>query len=398
MTIRLLAAGAIAALAVSACGHAGSSAVPAARTAVHSGPAGSTTTSGGGGGSAASAQRATMTISISIPAKKAVAAGTRATKTVSSGTAYVDVVLQSFNGEPQPADGPYSVLVPVSQLGSCYTGGRAHGRAAQSVSGCFTASVPAPVGNDVYAVGAVDSNMTLLDYAENVSVTVASGGSATLAATLDGVGSAVAGYTMLTDPNHTTLYRLQHGVDCPGYVVQYDAKAVCSFALDVADFSGDDMAAGNGVSSQGYLANVLALTVTDLTTQQPLNIGYDAVPPSATTPVQEIDFDPVNGVGLSGTVLNAGPMGTYNTVVHPDLSEIASNATDVIECKALLWPAPTTAFGANVLLPSTGPVTFTWDLSCQNVTVGANDPSGVAEGSVLQFCEPQESSLHVVVR
>jgi hypothetical protein len=398
MNIRLFAAGAIAALTVSACAHAGSSAVPTARAAVGAGAPGSTTTPGTGGGTAASAQRATMTISITVPAKKAAAAGTRAAKTVSSGTAYVDVVLQSYNGEPQPAGGPYDVLVPVSQLGSCYSGGRAHGRAAQSVSGCFTVSVPAPVGNDVYAVGAVDPNMVLLDYAENVGVTVGSGGSATLTATLDGVGGAVSGYTMLTDPNHTTQYRSQHGVDCPAYDVQFDAKAVCSFALDVADFSGDDMAVGNSVSSQGYLANALALTVTDLTTQQPLNIGYDAIGPSATTPAQEIDFDPVNTPGLSGTVMNAGPMGTYNTVVHPDLSEIAPNATDVIEFKAVLWPAPTTAFGSNVLLPSTTALTFTWDLSCKNVTVGANDPSGVAEGSVLQFCEPQESSLHVVVQ
>lgn len=339
-----------------------------------------------------------MSISIAIPAKKATAAGKRATKTVSSGTAYVDVVLQSFNGEPQPAGGPYSVLVPVSQLGACYTGGRAHGRAVQSVSGCFTVSVPAPVGNDVYAVGAVDSNMTLLDYVDNVPVTVGSGGSATLSATLNGVGSAVTGYTMLTDPDHTTQYRLQRGVDCPASDVQYDAKAACSFVLDVADYSGDDMAAGNSVSSQAHLANVLALTVTDLTTQQPLNVGYDALAPSATTPLQEIDFDPINAPGLSGTVLNAGPLSSYNTVVHPDLSEIASNSTDVVEFKAVLWPAPTTAFGANVLLPSIDPVTFTWDLSCKNVTVGASDPSGVAEGSVLQFCEPQESSLHVVVQ
>jgi hypothetical protein len=396
MNIRLLAACAVTALAVSACGRAGSSAVPAGRVAINPVSPVASNPPGAGSGSAASAQRATMSISISIPAKKTASAAKRAPKTVSSGTAYVDVVLQSFNGETQPVSGPYNVLVPVSQLGSCTTGGRAHARATESISGCFTVSVPAPVGSDVYAVGALDSSMTLLDYVENVSVTVANGSTATLAATLDGIGSSVIGYTMLADPLHTTQYRLQHGVDCPASHLQYDAKAVCSFVFDVGDSAGDDMAVGVGAGSQAYLANLLAFTVTDLTTQQPLSIGYDAFAPNAA--VQEIDFDPIAQAGLSGVTLNAGPLRTYNAAVHPDLSEIPANATDTIEFKAVLSPAPTTAFGPNVLLPSTIPVAFEWDLSCKNVTVGADDPSGVAEGSVLQFCEPQESSLHVVIQ
>jgi hypothetical protein len=398
MNIRLFAACAVTSLAVSACGRAGSSAVPAGRVAINPITPVASNPPGAGGGSAASAQRATMSISIVIPAKKPTSATKRAPKTVSSGTAYVDVVLQSFDGDPQPVSGPYSVLVPVSQLGSCSTGGRAHTRATESMSGCVSVSVPAPVGRDVYAVGALDSSMTLLDYVENVSVTVADVGTATLAATLDGVGSSVIGYTMLADPLHTTQYRLQHGVDCPANHLQYDAKAVCSFVFDVGDASGDDMAVGVAVGNQAYLANLLAFTVTDLTTQQPLSIGYDAFAPNAAAPVQEIDFDPIAQAGLSGATLNAGPLGTYNAAVHPDLSEIPANATDTIEFKAVLSPATTRAFGPNVLLPNTNPVAFEWDLSCKNVTVGADDPSGVAQGSVLQFCEPQESSLHVVIR
>ncbi len=175
---------------------------------------------GAGGGTAASAQRSTMTVSIAIPARKMTAGNKRATKTISPGTAYVDVVLQSLNGNSQPVDGPYSVLIPVSQLNGCYTGGRSHGRSVQALPVCSIATVPAPVGNDVYAIAALDSNMTLLDYAENVPVDVMSSGSAVLSASLDGVGSGIIGYSMLTDPSNTTTFRLQNLVDCPANAVQ----------------------------------------------------------------------------------------------------------------------------------------------------------------------------------
>jgi hypothetical protein len=395
MNIRFLAASALCALAASACGNSGSSSARAGAVPV---PA---ATSSPNPGTAASAQRSTMTISISIPAKTKTSSQRRRPKTVSSGTVYVDVVLQSLNGEPQPAGGPYSVLLPVSQLGACPThGGRGHSRAVQSTSGCFTVSVPAPVGNDVYAVGALDAGMTLLDYVENVPVTVGTSGTATLVATLDGVGAEVLGSTMLADPANMTAYRAQYGVDCPPSSVQYDAKAVCSFVFDVADGSGDDMAVGNAATSQAYLANALAFTATDLTTQLPLNIAYDTALPNGAAPVNEIDFDPANPQGgqVTGVTLNAGRLGRYNAVIHPDLGAIPPNATDVIEFKAVLSAPATTAFGPSVRLPNAAPATFTWDLSCKNVTVGPDDPSGVAEGSVLQFCLPQESSFHLVVQ
>jgi hypothetical protein len=345
-----------------------------------------------------------MTISIALPPKKAAAGIGRAPKTVSPGIAYLDVVLQSLDGAAQPVTGPYTVLIPASQLTNCGTRtGSSHTSTLHTSAvlapppGC-TASVAAPVGNAVYAVGALDSTMTLLDYAENVPVTVPSTGTATLAATLNGVGSAVAGYTMLTDPAHTTSYRLQYGVDCPADDVQYDAKAVCSFGFDVDDFSGSDMALTAQSPNGAHLANALAFSVTDLTTQQPITIGYDSSQPDPTAPAQEIDFDPNTPGGLTGVVLNAGRLGRYSSVIHPDLTEIPANATDTVEFKAVLAPASTTAFGPSVALPNAGAVTFTWDLACKNVTIGPSDPSGVAEGSTLQFCEPQESGVHVVVQ
>jgi hypothetical protein len=160
------------------------------------------------------------------------------------------------------------------------------------------------------------------------------------------------------------------------------------------------MAVGNAATSQAYLANAVALTATDLTTQLPLNIAYDTASPNAAAPVNEIDFDPANPQGgqLAGATLNAGRLGRYNAVIHPDLSAIPPSSTDVVEFSAVLAPPATTAFGPNVHLPNAAPVTFTWDLTCKNVTVGPNDPSGVAEGSVLQFCLPQESSFHLVVQ
>jgi hypothetical protein len=395
MNIRFLAASAVVALALSACSSSHLPGPAAGRTVNPSAPG--ATSPGSGGGTAASAQRSTMSISIAVPAKKSAAGKGRAPKTVSSGTSYVDVVLQSLNGEAQPVDGPYSVLVPLTQLQGCGIPTRGHARAAESVAQCFSVVVPAPVGSDVYAVATLDANMTLLDYVENVPVTVGSGASATLMATLNGVGSGVVGYTMLTDPLNTTSFRLQYGVDCPANAVQYDPKAVCAFNFDVADGSGEDMAVAS--ASSAYLANVVAFTATDVTTGLPLNIGYDTTPPDPSSAVQEIDFDPFNPPGASGgAVLNAGRLGRYSAVIHPDLSEIPTNATDTVEFKAVVSPASTTAFGPNVLLPNSAPAAFTWDLSCRNVTVGADDPAGVAQGSVLQFCRPQESNLSVVVR
>ncbi len=406
MIIKPLAAGAVVALALSACANSNSSTVPGHRAAIGPATPAATGEPASGGGSAASAQRSTMTISIVLPPKKEAAGNRRAPKTVSPGIAYLDVVLQSLNGDAQPVTGPYTILIPASQLSNCGT--RAGNSRTSSVHtsavflpppGC-TASVVAPVGNAVYAVGALDSTSTLLDYAENVPVTVPSTGTATLAATLNGVGSAVTGYTMLTDPARTTSYRLQYGVDCPADDVQYDAKAVCSFGFDVDDFSGSDMALTAQSPNGAHLANALAFTVTDLTTQQPLTIGYDTTQPDPTAPAQEIDFDPnmPTGGGLTGVVLNAGRLGRYSSVIHPDLTEIPANATDTVEFKAVLAPASTAAFGTSVALPNAGAVTFTWDLACKNVTVGPNDPSGVADGSALQFCEPQESGVHVVVQ
>jgi hypothetical protein len=400
--IKLLAASAVMALAFSACSGSGSSPLPAGRGETKlAAPAASTVPASGGGGSAASAQRSTMSISIKIPPKKKSSSGKRGTKTVSPGTAYVDVVLKSHNGMSQPVDGPYTVLVPVSQLGDCNTsgGGRSHGRATQSVSGCFTVSVPAPVGNVVYAVAALDSNMTMLDFADNLPVTVTSSGTATLAATLNGVGASVLDYTMLTDPMHTTQYNIAHNVDCSAYAVHYDRKAVCSILFDVADASGDDMAAGFGSGNSAFLGNVLSFTVTDLTTQTMLNIGYDATMPDPSAPVHQIVFDPASqGGGLSGTTLYAPPLTGYSAVLHPDFSEIPDGATDTIEVQATLSPPATYSFGQSVLFPVSAPTTYTFDLQCRNVTVGAGDPSGVPEGAVLNFCEQPESNLNLVVQ
>jgi hypothetical protein len=226
---------------------------------------------------------------------------------------------------------------------------------------------------------------------------VGSSGSATLSATLNGVGSGISGYSTLTDPAHTTSFRMQYGVDCPGYSVQYEPKAVCSFLFDAVDGAGDDMATQS--AGAAYLANGLALTAADVTTQQPLNIGYDTLVPNAMGTVQEIDFDPANPQGgLAGVVLNGGRLNRYSVVLHPDLSEIPADSTDTVEFKAVLSPANTTAFGASVHLPATDPATFTWDLSCKNVTIGPNDPTGLAEGTTIQYCLPQESNLNVVVR
>src|SRR6202035_1962360 len=119
--IKLLAASAVAALAFSACAGSGSSPVPLGGGQEKPATPLATTAPASGGGSAAAAQRSTMNISIRIPAKKKSSAGKRGTKTVSPGTAYVDVVLKSHNGMMQPVDGPYTVLVPVSQLGDCNT-------------------------------------------------------------------------------------------------------------------------------------------------------------------------------------------------------------------------------------------------------------------------------------
>jgi hypothetical protein len=389
------------ALALSACGHSGSAVVPAAR-----GAAAPAATPAPSVGAAASAKRSTMTISIAIPAKKAVASRTRGTKTVSPSTAYVDVVLQSLDGDAQPVNGPYSTLVPVSQIGTCSTGGRAHGRAPQSAHervtqsnyGCVSVSVAAPVGNAVYAVGALDSNMTLLDYADGVPVTVTSSGTATFTATLNGVGASLFGYTMLTNPNETTSYKTQYGVDCLPEVVQYEPKAVCAFVLDALDGSGSDMFVNWQAPGLGRLANFLALTATDVTNQQVLNISDNDMTPTENA-VYEIDFDPAsNGASRVGTTYSAGPLSTYNAVIHPDLSQIPSGTTATVEFSAVMQPAATTTFGPNVVVPVTQPATFTWDFSCSNVTVGANDPSGVAEGTVLRYCLPQESNLNLVVR
>jgi hypothetical protein len=405
MHIRFIAAGSVLLLALSACGHAGSnSAVVPAPHAPAAAPAATTAPSVG---AAARAPKSTMTISVAIPAKKAAASGARQKKTISPSTAYVDVVLQSLDGDAQPVNGPYSTLVPVSQIGSCHSGGRAHGRAAQSAQqrapqttySCVTVSVAAPVGHAVYAVGALDANMNLLDAIDGVPVTVDSSGTAAFTTTLDGVGASVYGYTMLTDPNHTTDYKTQYGVDCLPEVVQYEPKAVCSFVFDVLDGSGQDMFVNLEAPGLGWLANYLTLTATDLTNQAVLNIGVNDTPPVTENPAYEIDFDPTAlGPNRVGTVYTPGTLSTYNGVIHPDLSEIPSGTTSTVEFKAVMQPAATTTFGSNVVIPVTQPATFTWDYSCTTVTVGANDPSGVAEGTVLHYCLPQESNLAVTVR
>jgi hypothetical protein len=396
MHIERLGACAVFALALAACGHSGSAVVPAPRAA----SAVTAPTPAPSVGAAASAKRSTMTISISIPAKKA-SGNKRAAKTVSPSTAYVDVVLKSLDGDAQPVNGPYSSLVPVSQLGACGGGGggRAHGRTTQSASGCVTVSVAAPVGNAIYAVAAVDSSMTLLDYADSVPVTVTSSGAANLSATLNGAAASVKGFTLLTNPLSTTGFETDNAVGCPANVVQYEPKAVCAFAFDALDAGGDDMAASWTPASHGYLANALALSVTDVTAQQPLNIAYGSSQPNAASPVYEIDFDPANpGGGLTGTTLAAGLLYTYGAVVHPDLSEISAGSAATVEFKAVLQPPATTAFGDSIVMPQGGPSTFVWDLTCKNVTVGANDASGVAEGTALQYCLPQESDLHLGVQ
>lgn len=389
MTIRFLAASACAALALTGCANSGASNVPAAR------PHTTATAAPVPGGTASGARRSTMKISIAIPVKTKTSANGRKGQTVSPSTASLDVVLQTLNGTAQPTDGPYNTLVPLAQLGSCDGGGsgRARARAPQSVSNCYTATVPAPVGDAVYAIAAVDSGMTLLDYAENVAVTVDASGSATLSANLNGVGASVIGYSVVTDPSHES-HAPADLVDCPGFVAQYDAGAVCGYDFEFADNSGDDMALALPIA--GYLANAVDLTATDLTTHQALNINYNDAPDPA-NPVHEIDFDPAVPAGApSGTVLSGGQLTTYFTDVRPDLSEIPAGATDIVEFKAVLMPPATTAFGPNVLLPHAAATAFTWDLPCRNVTVPADDPSGVAEGTVMQFCDPP-SNVNLVV-
>jgi hypothetical protein len=406
MNIRFLAASAVLGFVLSACGS--SSSVPAgsagkiSAASPTSAPSAAPVSGGSGGGSAASAKRSTMTISFTIPKKTSSMSGKRKTKTVSPGTAYVDVVLKSLNGNVQPVDGPYSVLLPMSQVGYCSTGQRDHARAPQSVvvpSGCFSVQVPAPVGYAVYSVAALDNTMTMLDYADNIGVNVTDNQTATLTATLNGVGASIYHWVSLTDPQHTTQYNIQHGVDCPAYFVQYDPKAICSFQFNAVDASGNDMAIKN-INAPGVLANNLTISATDLTTGQPLNIENDALPPDPQNPIYQIMWDPTNPAGgISGTFKNAGQMSTYNTAIHPDLSEIPANSTDTVRFTAVLNKPSTYSFGPSVLYPfADDTATFTWDYSCQNVTIGPNDPSGVAEGSVFQYCSAHESNIDVVIQ
>lgn len=403
MHMRFVGAGAVFALALSACGHSGSAVVPAARSAAAVAPS---PTPAPSVGAAASAKRSTMMISVAIPPKKASASRGRGAKTVSPSTAYLDVVLQSLDGDAQPVNGPYSTLVPVSQIGSCSTGGRAVGRAPQSANqrrpqynySCVSISVPAPVGHAVYAVGALDPNMTLLDYVDGVPVTVTESGTAAFTATLNGVGASLYGYTMLTDPNQTTAYKTQYGVDCLPEVVQYQPKAVCAFVFDALDGSGQDMFVNWQPPGLGRLANFLALTANDVTNQQQVNIGVNSVTPTE-NPVYEIDFDPAsNGTSRNGTLYSFGPLTTYNAVIHPDLTQIPSGTTATVEFTAVMQPVGTAIFGPNVVVPVTQATTFTWDYSCTTVTVGGNDPSGVAEGTVLHYCLAPESNLAITVQ
>jgi hypothetical protein len=394
MNLRLLAAGAVFSVALAACGSSGSSTLPAAhgRAATPVVPSAPIT----GGGTAASAQRSKMTISIAIPPKKKApsSAGARTTKTVSPNAAYLDVVLQSLNGTAQPVTGPYNILVPLTGLQQCNTGGRDHARSTQSIFSCYSADVTAPVGDAVYAIGVLDQSMTLLDYAENVPVTISSGTTATLSTTLSGVGASVVGYWSLTNPTSTTQYNIQHGVDCSSYVVAIDPQAICSFLFDAADNTGDDMATEPGT---GALANALSLSAVDLNGQQELNLGYDADPVDPQNLIEHVLFDPNAPDGFSGTSFNVGQLTTYNTVLHFDLSGIPSGTTHTIELTATLQPPVTTAFGPNVALPHPGAYSQTWDIPCRTVTIGPADPSGVPEGSVLHFCDPP-SNLHLVVQ
>jgi plastocyanin len=403
MNLKFLAASAVLGFVLSACGS--SSSVPAAGAgklpAVQPTSA-PTAAPVSGGGSAATAKRSTMTIKLTIPKRtSAMANGARRTKTISPGTAYVDVVLQSLNGNVQPVDGPYSVLIPVTETGSCSSGGnRGRSRAPQDVSsGCFSVSIPAPVGSAVYAVATLDNTMTMLDYADGLPVTVTDNQTATLAAGLNGVGASIYHWISLTNPRNTNEYNIQHGVDCPAYFVQYDPNAICTFMFNAVDPSGSDMAI-KVPNSPGVLANTLTISATDLTTGQPLNIENDAGLPDPQNPIYQIMWDPSTPAGgMSGTFKNAGTLSTYNTAIHPDLSEIPPNSTDTVRFTAVLNKPSTYAFGPSVLYPFSGDTaTYTWDYTCHNVTVPPGDPSGVQEGSVFQYCSAHQSNLDVVIQ
>ncbi|HEY0393206.1 MAG TPA: hypothetical protein VGD01_01805 [Candidatus Elarobacter sp.] len=371
MNFRVLAASAVLGLAASACGNAGSSAVPSHALSNPS-PAPSPSA-----GSAASAKRSSMTISLTIPARHASSA--RRTRTVSPNLAYLDVVLQSLDGVAQPVNGPYSTLIPVSQLGACSGGGtRGKTRAPQTLSGCFSASVPAPVGDAVYAVGVLDAAMTLLDYADNAAVHVSGSGNDTLAASLNGVAASVIGSYTFTDPGTTA-----DPVHCSPDTIQYDAHALCSYTFYLVDASDDNMGAG---TANAHAANRVVFTATDVMAQALLSIAHDDFPSSAPV-ATEIDFDPAQPAASapSGSVLQAGFMANYGTTIRPDLGAIPAGTTHVVEFKAAVDAAPTTAFGPSVVIPPAR--TFTWDLPCKTVTVAAGDPSGVAEGTALQFCD-----------
>jgi hypothetical protein len=328
-----------------------------------------------------------MTISITIPARHASSA--RRARTVSPNLAYLDIVLQSLDGVAQPVNGPYSTLIPASQLGACSGGGtRGKTRAPQTLSGCFSASLPAPVGDAVYAVAVLDAGMTLLDYAENAAVHVTGSGDDTLAASLNGVAASVIGSYTLTDPGTSA-----DPVHCAPDTIQYDTHALCSYTFYLVDASADNMGGG---TANAHPANRVVFTATDLTAQSPLNIAHDDYPSSASV-ADEIDFDPAVPAASapSGTVLQAGFMQNYGTTIRPDLGEISVGTTHVVEFKAAVDAAATTAFGPSVVIPPAR--TFTWDLPCKNVTVGAGDPSGVAEGTALQFCDVA-ANLNVTIQ
>jgi len=319
-----------------------------------------------------------MTISIAIPAKKGSAQGRHA-RTVSPNVAYLDVVLQSLNGTAQPVNGPYSVVIPVSQLSGCSSsGGRSVGRSVQSLGGCYTVTVPAPIGSAVYAIGVLDSGMTLLDYAEGAAVGITGSGNDSLTAVLNGVGATVAGSYVLTDPGNAP-----DPLHCSSYEQAFDVHAVCSYTFHMVDNSGDDMAAGG----TGQAANRVAFTVTDLTAQQVMNLAHDDYPSSVFV-ANEIDFDPAVQASSTPTnyVVQGGALPNYTTFIRPAVSDIPAGETHMVEFKAVLSAAPTTAFGPNVNVPPGG--TYTWDLPCKHVIVGPNDPSGVGEGTHLSFCDP----------
>jgi hypothetical protein len=384
MNLRLLAAGAVFSVALAACGSSGSSTLPASRGNAASpisaiAPAGS-------GGTAATAQRSKMTITIMIPPQKKTpsSAGARTTKSVSPNAAYLDIVLQSLDGNAQPVNGPYSALVPLTGLQQCTMGS---GRAARTVN-CYTADLAAPVGSAVYAVGVLDANMTLLDYADNVSVNVPSGSSATLSATLNGVGASMIGYWSLTQANVIAAS------DCSHDAVAYDPQAICAYLFDAADNTGDDIA---GESQNGELINGLSLSAVDLDAQQQLNLGA-ATAPDPSSLIEHLVYDPNSAYGFTGTTYNAGPLTGYSAMLHFDLTQIPSGQMHTVEITATLQPPVTTAFGPNVAFPHSGTVySQTWDIPCRTTTVPANDPSGVAEGTVLHYCDPP-SNLHVVVQ